>query len=459
MYTIHFNSFLYQIESFFEWVHSRVPKYYSIFPLRVLANSNTYFDLQELNTSSKFENNEAKNKVNHIQNNLFDSLKSILISSIIKAYAQIYPELKIIFVNSSNDLFPLDQMFEKKINYFSKFFLEADKLCANKRNEIISCNNIYSNNLYLYIKKYHFNFIKNYNISRKNINNKFLNIEKVETNTQFRTKLSYYKIGKGMPIILLTPLGLSHIVWKKLIYYLADSYRVITWDLQGLYNQINNNNSIKTYTINEHCNDLNVILNNERIDKFHLVAWSDSTHIALSYYRMFPEKIRSLILMSGLYTNFIKHHTSYIKQMDQMAKSINSNEKLASIFLKIIKGYRNNRINLKTYKENSNILENLPDIGDGDFILFHSNEMTLINYFRMLDSIDMEKINNIAMSIDVKTLIIYGDHDQLVNPSQSEWLAKRINCKTISIPGGSHYIPSEINGNIADDITNFIEAI
>ncbi|RKQ29570.1 2-succinyl-6-hydroxy-2,4-cyclohexadiene-1-carboxylate synthase [Oceanobacillus halophilus] len=112
----------------------------------------------------------------------------------------------------------------------------------------------------------------------------------------------YYEIhGEGEPVVLLHGFTGSTSTWQQYIKSESTRFKIIVIDLPG-----HGHTKMKTpRTMEQCCKDVNQLLQEMRINSFHLVGYSMGGRTALSFAMLYPEKLRTLILESaspGLYT-------------------------------------------------------------------------------------------------------------------------------------------------------------
>ncbi|MBM4320668.1 MAG: alpha/beta fold hydrolase, partial [Deltaproteobacteria bacterium] len=118
------------------------------------------------------------------------------------------------------------------------------------------------------------------------------------------TRLGYRVYGSRGPwLVLVNGLGSSYDCWELLLDSLAERWRVLIWDLRGLYGSAIPVNR-RRLTMADHCRDLEALLAAERVSCAVVGGWSMGVQIALEAYRRLPEQVVGLVLINGTYGRF-----------------------------------------------------------------------------------------------------------------------------------------------------------
>lgn len=110
------------------------------------------------------------------------------------------------------------------------------------------------------------------------------------------TKINYHVLGKGNTILLLHGFLESLSIWNNLIVQLSNRYRVIAVDLLGhgkseCYGYV--------HTMEDQADMLFALLQHLRLRKVSLIGHSMGGYIALAFAELYPDHVRSLILLNS----------------------------------------------------------------------------------------------------------------------------------------------------------------
>lgn len=99
--------------------------------------------------------------------------------------------------------------------------------------------------------------------------------------------------GEGEPLLLLHGNGEDHTYFEHQMEYFSKMYRVIALDTRGHGKSERGN---KPFTIVQFAQDLYDFLEEQKIEKAHILGFSDGGNIALTLALNHPEKVNKLIL-------------------------------------------------------------------------------------------------------------------------------------------------------------------
>ena len=114
------------------------------------------------------------------------------------------------------------------------------------------------------------------------------------------TRIAYYDIGEGEPIVLANGLGGTFESWRFVTDKLASRYRFISWDYRGLYySSPPPDGSTESFSMECQAKDLKRLMEHLGIGRAALFGWSMGTQVILEYYRRYPEDVCGLGLICG----------------------------------------------------------------------------------------------------------------------------------------------------------------
>ena len=106
-------------------------------------------------------------------------------------------------------------------------------------------------------------------------------------------QLHFQESGEGFPLILLHGNGENGSYFDHQIQYFQNKYRVIALDTRG-HGQ--SPRGEKPFTIRQFAEDLHDFMDEQEIDKAHILGFSDGGNIALVFALKYPERVDHLIL-------------------------------------------------------------------------------------------------------------------------------------------------------------------
>ncbi len=271
------------------------------------------------------------------------------------------------------------------------------------------------------------------------------------------TKLYYKIIGNGEPILIVHggP-GLSHDYFLPSLKSLSDKHKLIFYD-QRASGKSDLNINPKSITLDNFIKDIDELRKIFGIEKLNLMAHSWGGILAMKYAIMYPDNIKSLILVNSVGASseittlsnleLAKRFTQkdsirrveIFNSEEFQKRSINSIESLMKIGIKhqfYNKTYLDS-LNLslnENYMTTSQLLQNLAkDLSDFDF---HSDLKT----------------------IRCPTLLIYGNYDPLTSLAGVKIHELIDNSELIVLDECGHFPFIEKQNEFNEVLTNFLEA-
>ena len=214
----------------------------------------------------------------------------------------------------------------------------------------------------------------------------------------------------GEPMILVHGFGGDKDNWPLMARELSRDFRLIAPDLPAFGD--NERTPGKDYRPAEQAKNLNDFVNALGLDRFHLAGNSMGGYIALEYALAFPGRLKSMALLNnGGVSMPTKSEVFLAADRGENTLVVNSVEEFAALIKKVAhKPLPFPRFVLNYLGEKA--------IRERDFIdpIFWAMHADIVN--RPLD----ERLQE----IDVPTLIVWGEHDQILDVSSIESMKDRI---------------------------------
>jgi 3-oxoadipate enol-lactonase len=106
-------------------------------------------------------------------------------------------------------------------------------------------------------------------------------------------ELAYEDVGAGVPVVLLHGFPFNHTLWREQIEALRETHRVVAPDLRG---HGETTATSEPATMEEMARDVAALLDELRIARPVLGGLSMGGYVALAFYRLFPRRVRALVL-------------------------------------------------------------------------------------------------------------------------------------------------------------------
>lgn len=240
----------------------------------------------------------------------------------------------------------------------------------------------------------------------------------------------YYEIhGEGDPIVLVHGFGLDSRIWKKQVKELSKTNKVITYDLRGF-----GRSSLPTGKYSHH-DDLYALLNHLGIKEAKLVGHSFGGEVAVNFALEYPEKVRSLVLISSALGG-VKADT---KEWDKLQKLGREGD---------IEGLKNRMLENSVFKGLDNNDRELVEEIIQDYSGYHFQNIDPREYIK-----SYERVAELS-SIPVRVII--GENDLDIQKKVAQIFEKELGIKSEIISDSGHMVilekPKEVNDAIKEEM-------
>jgi pimeloyl-ACP methyl ester carboxylesterase len=257
----------------------------------------------------------------------------------------------------------------------------------------------------------------------------------------------YYSLQKSgqnpASVVFLHGLSSNHTTWIEIMKELEkNGLSSLALDLRG------HGHSDKTrrrgwYKISIFSEDLEKIVEREKLDNFILVGYSFSGAIALDYYFQHPEKVKGIILISANHTNLLKYKK--IAWLTPVLKNLINGFGWMLLWQKRKKYY---------------YFEQGKSKGYWDSTLKGFGTMPLsINYWMLSESGSFDYSQDIK-KIKCPVLIIRSSQDIFFTRKEMDEMSQKIpDCEAITLNETSHFLATAHQDKIKELIVNFIKKV
>ncbi|PYS91042.1 MAG: alpha/beta hydrolase [Acidobacteria bacterium] len=106
-------------------------------------------------------------------------------------------------------------------------------------------------------------------------------------------EMAYDDAGAGVPVVLLHGFPFNRSLWREQVAVLSQNHRVITPDLRGFGETTATDEPATMETMAE---DVAALLDELKLERVVLGGLSMGGYVALAFYRLFPQRVRALML-------------------------------------------------------------------------------------------------------------------------------------------------------------------
>jgi 3-oxoadipate enol-lactonase len=232
-------------------------------------------------------------------------------------------------------------------------------------------------------------------------------------------RMNYSIEGAGDPVVLITGFSGDISFWNSMVPLLSDSYKVITIDNRGA----GKTTYCGPFTGEDMSDDIRALLDHLGIFKAHIVGWSMGGHIAQLFALRYPERVRTLTLISAYM--YRPARSSYM--MNNMIGAVSEGADIDRL---------GEMVNAFCFTENYFSKKER----DGKPVRV-SHGATLSGLKDQMAALDSFDTRDSLKAITAPTLEIHGLSDIMVEPLMGDQIADLIpGCKKYRIPDTGHII-------------------
>jgi len=251
--------------------------------------------------------------------------------------------------------------------------------------------------------------------------------------------LPFTLTGDGPPLLMVAGVGGGNAVFARQIDHLSGRTRVVTWDLRGL--QLDDAGPARRLA--DHAEDALAILESLGALRVPILAWSTGVPIALELLRRAPERVSSLVLISGVAGRPFPlrlSRPSLAALVPLVARAIT---RLPSFGTRLAKRAVQWPETMSWAKRLSVIGATFDEEIYADAVQYLAG-LDLQRVAWLLQEVSEHDARRLLRMIDVPTLLIAGERDAFVPPRVAQHVAERIRgAEVCTVPGGTHYALAE----------------
>ncbi len=259
-------------------------------------------------------------------------------------------------------------------------------------------------------------------------------------------QIAYEIQGQGQPLILIAGLGYDRWMWHKMVPYLAERFRVITFDNRGVGDS---DKPTGPYTAQMLAEDTAALLQALEIEQAVILGHSMGGYIAQALALSRPDRVYKLVLSA---TNFGGPRHIPITQEAMAVLTDTSSDPLTrlkrGILISCAPGFE----------------ERQPDVVEQWLGYRAAHPIDLQGYQAQM-GIGLALLSEVAAfenrlpQLQMPTLILFGEHDKVVPPGNAELLARQIpNSQVKILPGAGHFYPLETPQAASHEVIAFVTA-
>jgi pimeloyl-ACP methyl ester carboxylesterase len=269
------------------------------------------------------------------------------------------------------------------------------------------------------------------------------------------TEIAYQARGSGPVVVLANGLGGTYEAFRHVYSALGDRYRVLCWDYRGLYDSAPPSDH-GTLTVRHQCDDLERLLDHEKVDRAIFVGWSMGVQVNFEFWRHRRDRMDGIIAINGTYgrpfdTAMSSRVVRYV--IPTLLKAIKAQSDLVGKATRAVVGWRGLVTMAQRFGMVSKTLdtEAFRDVAEG----FKRVDWSI--YSELLRRLGEHDARDLLPTIDCPTLIITGDKDMITPPVTAARMHRSITgSRLVVIEGGTHYTPVEYPHVIQEEVVDFL---
>jgi pimeloyl-ACP methyl ester carboxylesterase len=260
----------------------------------------------------------------------------------------------------------------------------------------------------------------------------------------------------GTPLLIVTAVGAGLSVWHRSLQSIAGDRRVVSWDLRGLFQS--GLPASGRLDAGAHALDAMAAVRSLGLRRFHVAAWSSGGRIALELAAEFPERVASLTLVNAGYG----HSLGRLLKLD-LASLLPTAAGIAKRFAAPLQGaFRGlvSRPEIAGLVRQSGMTAATADTASLVELLKGMASCDTGALLATYQAVAGDPAPQLAARISAPTLLIAGEHDQIVPFDITEELLRHLEDARLEIyDDATHYLPIEHPRALAEDLKSFLAEV
>lgn len=272
------------------------------------------------------------------------------------------------------------------------------------------------------------------------------------------TQIWYGTAGQGPALVLCDGLACDGFIWPYVIDEFVDRHMVVRWHYRG-HGMSGRPEDLDTLNIEQIARDLDRVLDALEVDSAVLAGHSMGVQVILEYYGLNPDRVSALVPICGSYkrpldtlynTDFFGHALPHLKRLVESAPDA------SQAFWQTVVPSKLSYLIATATAVNTRLARGI------DFLpyLEHVADMDVRVFLTLLGAVAEHSAEDILETVDVPTLVIAGEKDELTPIFRSEEMAERVeDGELIVLPGGTHVGPIELPDLVNGAIEKFLRRV
>ncbi len=290
----------------------------------------------------------------------------------------------------------------------------------------------------------------------------FEGVERSTVQSADGVTIAYERIGDAdRCIVLANGLGGRLYTWKPIVDAFRDNYRILTWDYRGLFGS--DAPDIRRHmSVHFHAQDLVAMLDKEGIDQACLMGWSMGVQVSLETATLFPERVKSLVLINGTHGHTME--TAFqplfrVPWLPGVLHAIIDRARERPPWLQLIQALLRNQVSNQVIGGFLAWAWKNPTFAIAYRQYFEDifQEDNFPNYLSLFQELDGHSVIHHLRDIEQPALVVSGALDVLTPAYQSSEMARRLpDVEHLKLPFGTHFVLLEFPEKVVGRINQFL---
>ena len=415
-----------RILNFMEWVSSRVEDYFNEQYISIYCKNHrislaSFDEVIEEITYSYHQKNDY-----HVNWFTFPNKYNIALKEVIDCLCE-KRKLNLYHTDHRSKLSEVDKILEKQMFMYMPYLWE-DLNSGDERTE-------HSERLHSLVET----AVKEKEKTIKKQQKMELKHKQVELENGQSIQYCTFGSKKNIPLYIINAYGVDTEAWIPFLSLLSNDYYVAIGEIRGVGHDKTIKNNEPNFGIYDHVDDIHQIIQKEKIDQFHFLAWCSGAKQSLIYSQKYPEKVLSTMIIAGEfspYTGSKKDHTKFSESIKEVYNLINMDERMLEYYMKVIQGgIFTTTVNYEKLVSNvessdtgdlaSFISRIVPDKDKDTILGTYSTRERMLKFLRMCMEYYEHDMENIISSLSLPILYLSSERDVVANSNQAIWACSK----------------------------------